>query len=173
MADRAKYIALGVKNGVTSLDNIRDTYNSYAEGGGFSAGAMTDAIYESAQEVESLGEPNHHYDFTQSEEWANAHGYLPDERGHRDDRVKKPSHPTHPSRGKWNGLNEFQLTNRGMDDPNYIMFGMADGGQDPQAVMTYNRSIVLPELTVTPSGNYIHNSYDNLNIRLGRRKKKQ
>lgn len=33
MADRAKYIKLGVKNGITSLDNIRDAYNSYAEGG--------------------------------------------------------------------------------------------------------------------------------------------
>ena len=33
MADRAKYIALGVKHGVTSLDSIRDIYNSYAEGG--------------------------------------------------------------------------------------------------------------------------------------------
>ena len=33
MADRAKYIALGVQNGITSLDNIREAYNSYAEGG--------------------------------------------------------------------------------------------------------------------------------------------
>lgn len=33
MADKAKYIALGVKNGITSLTNIRDTYNSYAGGG--------------------------------------------------------------------------------------------------------------------------------------------
>lgn len=33
MADRAKYIQLGVQNGITSLDVIRDTYNSYAEGG--------------------------------------------------------------------------------------------------------------------------------------------
>lgn len=33
MAERARYIQLGVKSGVTSLDTIRDTYNSYAEGG--------------------------------------------------------------------------------------------------------------------------------------------
>lgn len=33
MADRAKYIQLGVQNGITSLDVIRDNYNSYAEGG--------------------------------------------------------------------------------------------------------------------------------------------
>lgn len=33
MADKAKYIQLGVQNGITSLDDIRDTYNSYTEGG--------------------------------------------------------------------------------------------------------------------------------------------
>lgn len=169
MTERASYIKLAVENGVTDPSQIRDTYNKYAEGGDFSAGAMTDALYESAEEVESLGHPAHNYDFTQSEEWANAHGYYPDERGHRDDRVKKPSHPTHPSRGTWNGMNEFQLTDKGIEDPNYTMFGMADGGQDPQATLTYDGAIVLPELTVTPRGNYIHNSYDNLNIRLNRR----
>lgn len=30
MADRAKYIQLAVVNGVTDLDNIRSSYNSYA-----------------------------------------------------------------------------------------------------------------------------------------------
>lgn len=168
MRDRASHIKLAVENGVTDLSQIRDTYNRYAEGGDFSAGAMTDALYESAGEVERLGPPAHNYDFTHSEEWADAHGYYPDERGHRDDRVKKPSHPTHPSRGVWNGMNEFQLTDKGMEDPNYTMFGMAAGGQDPQATLTYDGAIVLPELTVTPRGNYIHNSYDNLNIRLNR-----
>jgi hypothetical protein len=33
MKDRAKYIQLGVANGVTSLDEIRKEYNKYAEGG--------------------------------------------------------------------------------------------------------------------------------------------
>lgn len=33
MADRAKYIALGVKSGITSLDNIREVYNRYDNGG--------------------------------------------------------------------------------------------------------------------------------------------
>lgn len=38
MADRAKYIQLGVKNGITDLDVIRDTYNTYAEGGYIESG---------------------------------------------------------------------------------------------------------------------------------------
>lgn len=33
MADRAKYIKLGVSNGITDLSVIRDTYNKFAEGG--------------------------------------------------------------------------------------------------------------------------------------------
>lgn len=33
MADRAKYIKLGLDNGVTDLKVIRDTYNQYAKGG--------------------------------------------------------------------------------------------------------------------------------------------
>ena len=30
--------------------------------------------------------------------------------------------------------------------------------------MTYKGSVVLPEITVTPKQNYIHNSYDNINM---------
>lgn len=102
---------------------------------------------------------------TQSEEWANAHGYYPDAKGHRDDRVKKPAHPSHPSRGNWEGDN-FILTDKGFEDPNYTLFGLNDGGQDPQATLIYNDGVVLPEITVTPKGNYIYNSYDNIKLHL-------
>ena len=116
-----------------------------------------DAIYSNNPKEEFLGEPEHHYDFTQSEEWANAHGYYPDKRGHRDDRVKKPTHPSHPSKGTWEG-NNFILTNKGLADPNYIFFGLNDGGQDPQAILKYkeyassdgykiNESLNVSELT--------------------------
>lgn len=122
-----------------------------------------DAIYSNNPKEEFLEEPDHHYDFTQSEEWANAHGYYPDKRGHRDDRVKKPTHPSHPSRGIWEG-NNFILTNKGLADPNYIFFGLNDGGQDPQAILKYKDTYVIPEFTVTPKGNYINNSYDNIRL---------
>ena len=122
-----------------------------------------DAIYSNNPKEEFLGEPEHHYDFAQSEEWANSHGYYPDKRGHRDDRVKKPAHPSHPSKGTWEG-NNFILTNKGLADPNYIFFGLNDGGQDPQAILKYKDTYVLPELTVTPKGNYINNSYDNIRL---------
>lgn len=173
MQDRAKYIQLGITNGVTSLDEIREAYNKYAEGGPlkpYSAGRLVDGIYKNAIEEEFLGEPDHKYNFTISEEEADRLGYYKDSRGHRDDRVKYPSHPTHSSRGTWNG-DYFELTEESMRDVNYTLFGMADGGQDPQAILRYNNSIVLPEITVTPKGSYIHNPYDNINIHLSKSNK--
>lgn len=130
----------------------------------YSAASLVDAIYSTFKREKYLGKPSHNYDFTISEEEADKLGYYPDERGHRDDRVKKPTHPTHPSRGKWKSFEEFELTDRGMENPNYTLFGLNDGGQDPQAVMTYNGGIVLPEITVTPKGSYIMNPYDNIKI---------
>ena len=135
----------------------------------YSAESLVNAIYDSSVGEEFLGKPSHNYDFTQSEEWADNHGYYPDSRGHRDDRVKKPAHPTHPSRGNWTG-NVFNLTDKGMRDPNYILFGMNDGDQDPQAIMSYKGGIVLPEITVTPESSYINNSYDNTHIIMKRKK---
>ena len=135
----------------------------------YSAESLVNAIYDSSVGEEFLGKPSHNYDFTQSDEWANSHGYYPDSRGHRDDRVKKPAHPTHPSRGNWTG-NVFNLTDKGMRDPNYILFGMNDGGQDPQDIMSYKGGIVLPEITVTPRNSYINNSYDNTHIIMKRKK---
>lgn len=165
--EKAALINIGVKNGLYDLEDIKNSYNKYAEGGPinpYSAGSLIDTIYKNSKKEEYLGEPSHHYDFTISEEEANRLGYYPDKRGHRDDRVKKPTHPTHPSRGKWNSLEEFELTDKGMENPNYTLFGLNDGGQDPQAVMTYKGGVVLPEITVTPKKKYVYNPYDNINI---------
>lgn len=164
MAERAKYIKIGVQNGITSMKHISDAYNVYADGGQYNAGALVDGIYEASSRDEFLGNPEHNYDFTQSEEWIRRHGYTRDSRGHLDDRVKKPSHPTHPSRGTFRSNNEFELSDRGIGNSNYTLFGLVDNNQDPQATMTYRGSTVLPEMTVTPDKTYIHNSYDNIDI---------
>ena len=173
LKQKADIIKLSVQSGITDLSEIRQLYNSSQQDKqdtdlSYTAGSIVDNLHKAAVEEKSLGTPSHNYDFTQSEEWANAHGYYPDSRGHRDDRVKKLSHPTHPSRGTWNSDKEFQLTNLGFEDPNYTIFGMADGNQDPQAILSYKGNIVLPELTVTPKGNYYNNSYDNVQIKLSK-----
>lgn len=130
----------------------------------YSSESLVDAIYSASKGEQFLGKPSHNYNFTISEKEANRLGYYPDKRGHRDDRVKKPAHPTHPSRGKWNSFEEFELTDKGMENPNYTLFGLNDGGQDPQAIMTYKGGIVLPEITINPKESYIMNPYDNIKI---------
>jgi hypothetical protein len=178
-AAKAEVVKVAIQKGIYSLDGIKDMYNEFAMGGSkkrkeevstddYSVGNLVNALYQTNPREEYLGEPSHHYDFTQSEEWANTHGYYPDARGHRDDRVKKPAHPSHPSRGTWD-KDKFVLTDLGMQNSNYTMFGLVDGGQDPQATLIYRDGIVLPEITVTPQGNYFFNPYDNirLNMRAG------
>lgn len=166
MREKAAYIKVGVQNGLTSISDIKEYYDKFREVNA-SAGNLVNAIQENTKSEIYLGKPSHNYDFTQSEEWANQHGYYPDSRGHRDDRVKKPAHPTHPSRGTFRSMNEFELSDIGMQDPNYTLYGLNDGGQDPQAIMTYKGGIVLPEITITPKGNYVYNSYDNITNKLG------
>ena len=134
-----------------------------------SASSWVNAIYSNNPKEHFLGKPSHNYDVTIPEEEANRLGYYPDARGHRDDRVKKLAHPTHPKRGNWNG-DEFALTDFGMQNPNYTMFGVVDGNQDPQAILTYKDGIVLPEFTVTPNGNYIMNDYDNIRLNFNKGK---
>lgn len=53
MAERAKYIQLGVQNGVTSLSDIRNTYNSYAEGGDLEE--STDRLITTGNEWGDIG----------------------------------------------------------------------------------------------------------------------
>lgn len=173
MQQRADIIFMAVKAGMRDMASIRSFYDEtigsrrFDKGGGlppYSAGRIADALWK-APNQEYVGEPSHHYDFTQSEAWADAHGFYPDSRGHRDDRVKKPAHPSHPSKGTWSKDGKiFNLSDTGFKDPNYIFFGLADGGQDSQATLMYNGAIVLPEITVTPKGNYYLNSYDNYKL---------
>lgn len=160
--EKSDMMKVAIRNGITNLADIKAKYNEFAEGKD-NVGEWVDAIYSNNPKEEFLGEPSHHYDFTESDEWANAHGYYPDLRGHRDDRVKKPSHPSHPSRGTWDG-DKFILSDLGMQNPNYTLFGLNDGGQDPQVILTYNGGTVIPEITATPEENYIYNPYDNSKI---------
>ena len=57
MKDRANYIALGVKSGITNLDTIRSVYNSYAQGGDIEEGNEgRPHIYEIDNNSEGCGE---------------------------------------------------------------------------------------------------------------------
>lgn len=126
----------------------------------YSVANLINGIYNSSRLEEFLGKPWHNYDFALSKKEADSLGFYPDSRGHKSDAVKKESHP---KRGKWYG-NFFELTDFGMENPNHTIFGLNDGNQDPQAIVTYKKGIVIPEITVTPNGNYTVNTYDNIKI---------
>lgn len=105
-----------------------------------------------------------------SDNWDNVNTELlnsmtPDQRGHYSDIVKLSNHPTSHARGTFMGEHSdgradyFDLNERGMDDPNYTIFGMLDNGDGGSGLM-YDGSNVIPEVTATPSGNYIDDTYN-------------
>lgn len=121
-------------------------------------GEYVDAIYQNAVE-ESYGNPMPHYNNVDEEKLKQL---TPDNRGHYDDSVKLPNHPSSPIRGIFNG-NYFDLSDEGMTNPNYTLFGLIDNG-DADTTLRYNGSYVLPEVTVTPKGNYYDDTYNNIKI---------
>lgn len=193
ISQKGEIIKMSLQNGIKGLDEIKrfydETAHKFDDGGdknsmyedynpklflfseqnnSFSnAGQQVASIENSAVKIEKYSDPSNHYNNTISEQEANLRGFFQDARGHRDDRVKKENHPTHPSRGQFNSLYEYQLSDKGMEDPNYTLFGVVDGNQDPQTILTYNNSIVLPEITITPKGGYIDNTYDNVKYYIG------
>lgn len=127
--------------------------------GGYTVGEYADAIYQNAVE-EPYGDPSPHYNNVNEELLRTL---VPDARGHYDDAVKLPNHPSSPSRGTFNGR-YFDLTDEGMQNPNYTLFDLIDNG-DADTTLRYNGDYVLPEVTVTPEGNYYDDTYNNIRIR--------
>ena len=177
MTQRNELIKLYLNNGISSLDEMKEHYNTFQAGGpikkesNYSVGRVLDGIYRAVNHEEFMGEPSHKYQFIKpeyvglSEEELDSLVGQADERGHRLDVVKAEAHPSHYSRGTWNG-NDFELTDKGLAEVNHTYFGLNDGGQDPQARLTYKGSTVLPEITITPDGAYIYNTYDNIKLHL-------
>lgn len=82
-----------------------------------------------------------------------------DNRGHMPDEVKGKDHPSGSSYGKF--LNNLQFEIKDPANINYVREGLNDNG-DYKATVTYKGSTVLPEITITPNGNYIEDSYNNI-----------
>lgn len=119
---------------------------------------ITDQLWENSKEIK-YGDGN--YDNVNTKLFSK---YPIQANGHRDDRVKLINHPSHPSRGKWGNNNKvFNLSDFGMENPNLTFFGLADDN-DPNAVLKYKNDYVLPEITVTPHGAYVDNTYDQIRL---------
>lgn len=80
-------------------------------------------------------------------------------RGHLPDIVKGKDHPSGPSYGKF--LNDLQFEIKDPANINYVRPGLNDNG-DYKTAVTYKGSRVLPEITITPNGNYIEDPYNNI-----------
>lgn len=160
LKEMSDVMAVAVRHGMTSLKNIRDKWNEFAEGGAIpdTVGEYADAIYQNAKE-EPYGDPSPHYNNVNEDLLKTL---TPDSRGHYDDAVKLPNHPSSPSRGTFNGR-YFDLTDEGMQNPNYTLFGLIDNG-DADTTLRYKGDYVLPEVTVTPEGNYYDDTYNNIKI---------
>lgn len=154
LTDKAEVMKQAVANGITNLQDIRDSYNDTVNN-------YIDNIYANGTE-ESYGDPSDHYNNVDEEMISHM---SPDARGHYDDSVKLPNHPSSPTRGTFNGQ-YFDFTDKGFEDPNYTMFGLQDNG-DGNTIMRYNGDVVMPELTVTPNGNYYDDTYNNIKIQQG------
>ena len=145
------------KNGGPIEDKRIKKYNNN------SAGYLYDSfVTDSLEEGEN---PHNSRRYTIPEEQAEKLGYYRDEiSGHRDDAVKLQDHPSHNSRGTFkdiDGYHIFDLTDKGANDVNYTISGLIDNG-DGHVIPIYNGSYILPEITVTPDGNYVHDTYNNL-----------
>lgn len=131
----------------------------------YSANNNIKSIVDSSTGSKFLGNPSHNYDVSISEDYIRKIGLKRDDRGHYNDIVKKPAHPTSPTRGRFVGndkeYSSFDMSNNDNPDFNYSMFGLIDNG-DGDMPITYNKSIVLPEITVTDNGNYVMDSYNNV-----------
>lgn len=115
-------------------------------------------------------------DYAMSPEEADRLGFKEQSNGHRADHVKKSFvHPTKDERslggggrGIWIqdqlGRSYFKLNNLGMQDPNYTLFGLLDNGDYDTIILAPDGSLLLPEITVTPWGNHVKDSYNNIEL---------
>lgn len=154
LTEKSEVMRQAVANGVTDLQDIKDMYNDTVNN-------YIDNIYANGTE-QPYGDPSSHYNNVDEEKMKTM---TPDARGHYDDSVKLPNHPSSPTRGTFNGQ-YFDLSDKGFEDPNYTIFGLQDNG-DGNTIMRYNGDTVMPELTVTPNGNYYDDTYNDIRILQG------
>jgi hypothetical protein len=95
MADRAKYIQMGIQSGITDLSTIRKAYNTYAEGGYLDWLEHVKRWRPGIEEDINAVEPTYDYEgfFNDNPDyaWSMLNG---DTEAHFTDKFKKPNHPT-------------------------------------------------------------------------------
>lgn len=171
MKDKASYIRMGVENGITDLDIVREVYNKFADGGPIKKSYKDFSTRLSkAWNNEDLSRHDYDYQKYYNDDPEEAYrqlesiehgskGHFPD--GGKSGTYKTPNHPTYPDLGANSWFNNDRIfnisarqavpenTDRVLDylgsDLNY--------NRGATRVM-YDGAYQLPEVTVTPNGNY-------------------
>lgn len=171
MRDRAAYIKLGINNGITDLNTIREIYNKFEEGGPLKKSYEDFSTRLSkAWGNQDLSKDDYDYQKYYNDDPDRAYRQLAliekGERPHFDDEgksgtYKTPNHATYPDLGANSWLDNdriFNISTRqaNPDNTDRILDYL---GSD----LTYNKggtkvmydgTYLLPRVTVTPRGNY-------------------
>lgn len=171
MYDRAAYIKLGINNGITDLNTIREIYNKFEEGGPLKKSYEDFSTRLSkAWGNQDLSKDDYDYQKYYNDDPDRAYRQLAliekGERPHFDDEgksgtYKTPNHATYPDLGANSWLDNdriFNISTRqaNPDNTDRILDYL---GSD----LTYNKggtkvmydgTYLLPRVTVTPRGNY-------------------
>lgn len=179
MKDKASYIRMGVENGITDLDAIREIYNKFADGGPIKKSYKDFSTRLSkAWNNEDLSRHDYNYQKYYNDAPEEAYrqlesiehggkGHFPD--GGKSGTYKTPNHPTYPDLGSNSWLNNDRIFNISARQANQGLDNTRDEINTDRVLdylgsdLNYNRGATkvmydgayqLPSVTVTPNGNY-------------------
>lgn len=179
MKDRASYIKLGVENGITDLDTIREVYNKFEEGGPIKKSYKDFSTRLSkAWNNQDLSKDDYDYQKYYNDNPEEAYrqliaieqgskGHFPD--SGKSGTYKTPNHPTYPDLGINSWLNNGTIFNISTRQANQGLNNIRDEintdrildylGSDlyynnGATKVMYDGAYQLPSVTVTPDGNY-------------------
>lgn len=168
MVDKAAIIKIGVNNGITDLNTIRNTYNEFAKGGPIKNSkdykkVLSDYWHEDVDTHDYDYDKYYNDDPVEAQKQLNLilagkGGHFPD--AGKSGTYKKPTHPTYPDLGDESWSNDdtvFHLSDRQMDGDtdrvlDYLGADLDYNNGSTKAV--YKGGFILPTITVTPKGNY-------------------
>lgn len=179
MKDKASYIRMGVENGITDLDIVREVYNKFADGGPIKKSYKDFSTRLSkAWNNENLSKHDYDYQKYYNDDPEEAYrqlesiehggkGHFPD--GGKSGTYKTSNHPTYPDLGNNSWLNNDRIFNMSARQANQGLNNIRDEintdrildylGSDLKynngaTKVMYDGAYQLPSVTVTPNGNY-------------------
>lgn len=171
MRDRAAYIKLGINNGITDLNTIREIYNKFEEGGPLKKSYEDFSTRLSkAWGNQDLSKDDYDYQKYYNDDPDRAYrqliaieqgskGHFPDDG--KSGTYKTPNHPTYPDLGINSWLDNgriFNISTRqaNPDNTDRILNYLGSDlyyNKGGTKVM-YDGTYLLPRVTITPKGNY-------------------